>query len=83
MSRSAIVRGALLFVLPPALLGCGANGDHSRSPITTVEAPVQVETEDFEDLEEDQDEDDQGESGSEGKEKGKGKALGHAKKEDD
>ena len=83
MNRLAIARGVLLVVLPPALLGCGANGDDSRPPITTVESPVQVETEDFDDLEEDEDEDDQGETGGEGKEKGKGKALGHAKKEDD
>ena len=83
MNRSAIARGVLLVVLPPALLGCGAAGDDSRPPITTVEAPVPVETGEFDDLEADEDEDDQGESGSEGKEEGKGKALGHAKKEDD
>jgi hypothetical protein len=87
MRRSAIVRRLLLVVLPPALLGCGAEGDDSRPPITTVQAPVQVETQDVDDVEADDGEDEKGESRGKGKEKdkgkGKGRALGHAKKEDE
>ena len=85
MRRSAIVRRLLLVVLSPALLGCGAEGDDSRPPITTVEAPVQVETQDFGDEEDGEDEKrpSRGKGKEEDKGKGKGRALGHAKKEDE
>ncbi len=82
MSRSALARRLLLVALAAALVGCGAKGDGSRSPITTVESPTEVETQDFRDFDadhEDEGDDDDGE----GHGKDKGKPPGHVKKEDD
>jgi hypothetical protein len=76
MSRYALAR-RLLVVLAPALVGCGAEGDGSRSPITTVGSPAQVETQDFRDFDADhEDEDDDESDNGHGKEKGNGKGKG-------
>jgi hypothetical protein len=83
----------LLLVLPAlTLVGCGAEGDGSRSPITTVEAPVETaeiltqgrdELHGPEDDDADDDDDDRdGEGEDEDKGKGKGKARGHDKEEE-
>jgi len=90
MSRSALARRLLPATLAAALVGCGAESDGSRSPITTVESPAQVGTQDFRDFdadhEADGDDDEDGEGHGKdkgkGKEEDKGKPPGHAKKED-
>jgi hypothetical protein len=65
----------LLLVLPAlTLVGCGAEGDGSRSPITTVEAPVEtveLETQGRDELHGPEDDaDDDGEDDDEDKGKG-------------
>ena len=71
------------------MVGCGAEGDDSRAPITTVEAPLDIETAGRELDEEREDEADvaedgegKGEDRGKGKDKEKGKARGHDKKDE-
>lgn len=81
-------------LLALTLVGCGAEGDGSRSPVTTVEAPVEpveIETQGRDELhgpeKDEADDDEDGESDDEdkgrGKDKDKGKARGHDKEEED
>jgi hypothetical protein len=79
-----------VLALSLTLVGCGAERDDGQAPITTVEAPLEIETQGRDELheedEDDADVDEEGEGNEDGKGKDKekkGKARGHDKGDED